>query len=241
MKWPSAPKVLTALLVVLLPVLAFMQYRWVGQVSEGERGRMQRNVETAAVQFRNAFDDELADARRDLNVTTTVARDGSSPNYSNRYTGWMDTAEHPQIVADIYVVDAVGDNLRLRRFNSTTHTFDPSLWPDPLNELRSEFEDAYARARALRAPIPNRFAAADDSLMINGLQNFEVFQRRGAPVVEQTAPTFGFSVIQLDESYLRGQLIPALAEKHFTDPGGDTYRVAVISDDDAKCVLYRSS
>ncbi len=36
-KWPSAPKVLTALLVVLLPVLAFMQYRWVGQVSEGER------------------------------------------------------------------------------------------------------------------------------------------------------------------------------------------------------------
>jgi signal transduction histidine kinase len=234
MNWPSAPKVLTALLVVLLPVLAFMQYRWVGQVSEGERGRMQRNVETAAVQFRIAFDGELGQAIRDLQVTTTVARDGSSPNYSNRYTGWFNTAEHPQIIADIYVVDAVGDNLRLRRFNSTTHTFDPSFWPEPLEQLRPEFEDAHARARAQRAPLPNRFAAADDSLIIQGLQNFE----RGAPL---TAPIFGFSVIQLDESYLRGQLIPALAEKHFTDPEGDTYRVAVISDDDEKRALYRSS
>src|SRR5688500_18258056 len=110
MNWPSAPKVLTLLLVVLLPVLAFMQYRWVGQVSEGERGRMQRNVETAAVQFRNAFDDELEDARRDLGVSTRAAREGSSPNYSNRYTTWMNTADHPQIVADVYLVDAVDGN-----------------------------------------------------------------------------------------------------------------------------------
>jgi signal transduction histidine kinase len=240
MNWPSAPKVLTLLLVVLLPVLAFMQYRWVGQISEGERGRMQRNVETAAVQFRIAFDGELAQAIRDLQVTTTVARDGSSPGYSNRYTGWLNTAEHPQIIADIYVVDAVDHNLRLRRFNNATHTFDPSLWPEALDALRPEFENAYAAARAQRAPSPGRFAAADDSLIIQGLQNFEL-SRRGAPVMQQTAPMFGFSVIQLDESYLRGQLIQALAEKHFTDPGGDMYRVAVISDDDDRRVLFRSS
>jgi len=242
MKWPSAPKVLTALLVVLLPVLAFMQYRWVGQVSEGERGRMQRNVETAAVQFRNAFDGELRQAQRDLQVSTTVARDGSSANYSNRYTGWFNTAEHPQIVADIYVVDAVGDNLRLRRFNATTHTFDPTFWPKPLDLMRPVFEDAYSGARAGIAPEPNRFAGADESLIINGLQNFEVFQRRGAPDVPVlSAPVFGFSVIQLDESYMRGQLIPALVEKHFIDPSADTYRVAVISDDKARRVLYRST
>jgi signal transduction histidine kinase len=240
MKWPSAPKVLTALLVVLLPVLAFMQYRWVGQVSEGERERMQRNVETAAVQFRNAFDDELRQAIRDLQVTTTVARDGSSPNYSNRYTGWLNTAEHPQIIADIYVVDAVGGTLRLRRFNTATHVFDPSFWPEPLDHLRPRFADAFADARAQRAPEINRFAGADDSLIIQGLQNFEVFQRRGAPIVQQTAPIFGFSVIQLDLSYLRGQMIPALTEKHFTELGSNTYRVAVISDDNEKRVLYRS-
>ena len=53
---------------MLLPVLAFMQYRWVGQVSEGERAIMQRNLETAADQFRDAFDGELGQAIGELQV-----------------------------------------------------------------------------------------------------------------------------------------------------------------------------
>jgi signal transduction histidine kinase len=52
---------------------------------------------------------------------------------------------------------------------------------------------------------------------------------------------FGYTVIQLDESYLRGGMIPALAERHFTAAGGEMYRVAVIAGDDSKRVLYRSA
>ena len=239
-KRPSGPTVLTALLVVLLPVLAFMQYRWVGQVSEGERGRMQRNLETAADQFRAAFDGELRQVQRDLQVSTNTAREGSSPQYSLRYTSWLNTADHPQIVADIYIVDAEGDRLRLRRFNSATHAFDPSLWPESIDQLRPAFESAYSASRSQRQPDPRRFAAADESLIIVGLQNFEPRQP-GLPVAPPTAPMFGFTVIQLDESYLRGQLIPSLAEKHFTGPGGDMYRVAVTAGHDSNRVLYRSS
>ena len=105
-KWPSAPKVLTGLLVVLLPVLAYMQYRWVGQVSEGERGRMQRNLENAADQFRAEFDGEIRVAVRELSVGTATAREGASNQYSGRYTSWINNAEHPQIVAEVYLVDA---------------------------------------------------------------------------------------------------------------------------------------
>jgi signal transduction histidine kinase len=237
--WPSAPRALTALLVVLLPVLAFMQYRWVGQVSEGERGRMQRNLETAADQFRVAFDSELFQAQRDLAVGTTTARESSSPQYSQRYTSWLNTADHPQIVADIFIVDAEGGQLRLRRFNSATHVFDPSLWPEALDQLRPAFESAYADYRAQRLPAQGRFSAADESLIVLGLQNFEP-RLPGSPVPPATTPMFGFTVIQLDEAYLRGQLIPSLAEKHFTGPG-DMYRVAVISGDDSKRVLFRST
>ena len=162
--WPSAPRALTALLVVLLPVLAFMQYRWVGQVSEGERGRMQRNLETAADQFRVAFDSELFQAQRDLAVGTTTARESSSPQYSQRYTSWLNTADHPQIVADIFIVDAEGGQLRLRRFNSATHVFDPSLWPEALDQLRPAFESAYADYRAQRLPAQGRSSLRSRSL-----------------------------------------------------------------------------
>jgi signal transduction histidine kinase len=238
-KWPSAPKVLTALLVFLLPVLAFMQYRWVGQVSEGERAIMQRNLETAADQFRGAFDLELGNAIRDLTASTTAAREGSSTNYSLRYRSWLDSAEHPQIVADVYIVDAEGDRLRLRRFNATTHVFDPSLWPESWARLRSEFERAYQAARAETRAEGLNFGD-DESLIVLGLQNFEQ-STPGARVVPPSPPMFGFTVIQLDESYLRGGLIPALAERHFTAAGGEMYRVAVITGDDSKRVLYRSA
>jgi signal transduction histidine kinase len=242
MKWPSAPRVLTSLLVVLLPVLAFMQYRWVGQVSEGERAVMQRNLATAAEQFKAAFDYELRQVTQNLTASTTVAREGSSQNYSLRYTTWLNTADHPQIVGDIYLVDVENEQLRLRRFNSTTHAFDPSLWPEPIDRLRPDFERAYEGFLASRQPERDRFARADESLIVLGLQNFEGGPRAASsPAPRLTGPVFGFTVIQLDEAYLRGQMIPALVDKHFTGAGGDAYRVAVVGGGDSSRVLYRSS
>jgi signal transduction histidine kinase len=240
-KWPSAPKVLTGLLVVILPVLAYMQYRWVGQVSEGERERMQRNLEIAADQFRADFDGELVRAIRELTVGTATAREGSSTNYSSRYTSWQNTADHPQVVADVYVVDADDDQLQLRRWNNGTHVFEPSLWPEELYRHRADFEAAYDDFKAQLQTMPRiRDAFADEeSLVVSPLQNFGVRQP-GSQVVT-TTPVFGYTVIQLDESYLRGQMIPALAERHFTERGGAMYRVAVIPGNDTRRVLYRSS
>ena len=56
---PSGLTLLTAALLVLLPALAVLQYRWAGQVSEAERERMQHNLRNAASQFRDAFDLEV--------------------------------------------------------------------------------------------------------------------------------------------------------------------------------------
>jgi signal transduction histidine kinase len=233
-KWPSAPKVLTGLLVVLLPVLAYMQYRWVGQVSEGERERMQRNLENAADQFRAEFDGEIRVAVRELSVGTATAREGASAQYSGRYTSWINNSDHPQIVADVYLVDAPEGDLRLRRWNGATHVFEPSLWPEQIDRVRPHFERAYEAYRQQR--LPDVRGAQEDSLIVNLLQQNEPRQQGRPP-----APMFGFTVIHLDEAYLRGQMIPSLAEKHFTDAGGSMYRVAVISADDAQRVLYRST
>jgi hypothetical protein len=46
-------------LVALLPVLAFMQYQWIGQLSASEAGQMRSNLSTSAHHFSVAFDREL--------------------------------------------------------------------------------------------------------------------------------------------------------------------------------------
>jgi hypothetical protein len=77
MKRPTGLTLVTAALLVLLPALAVLQYRWVGQVSAAERDRMERNLRVGAYQFRQAFDGELWRASA-LPVGPATVRDGSS-------------------------------------------------------------------------------------------------------------------------------------------------------------------
>jgi phospho-acceptor domain-containing protein len=239
-KWPSAPKVLTGLLVVLLPVLAFMQYRWVGQVSEGERGRMQRNLETAAEQFRSSFDSEIGRAIFDLQVGATTVREGTSDQYSERYNNWVNGTDHSPIVADIFLVDGADSQLRLRRWNTATHVFEPSLWPEALDHWRPQFEQAYAAARALKQPDLSGFSG-EESLILLGLRNQgQGPPRPGSRVEPSPPPVFGFTVLQLDMAYLRGQMIPALTERHFVNAGDAMFRVVVTEGDNPARVLYES-
>src|SRR5690242_20948326 len=99
MKRPSGLTLVTAALLVLLPALAVLQYRWVGQVSAAERDRMERNLRVGAYQFRQAFDGELGRVITALQVGAATVRDGNSERYSDRYDLWLNTAVHPRMVA----------------------------------------------------------------------------------------------------------------------------------------------
>jgi signal transduction histidine kinase len=53
-------------------------------------------------------------------------------------------------------------------------------------------------------------------------------------------PVFGFTIIELNMPYIREQMLPELAARHFTHVEGDVYRVAVTDADDLTNILYRS-
>ena len=148
-------------------------------------------------------------------------------------------ADHPQIVADLFLVDGADGRVRLRRWNSATHVFELSLWPESLGNWRPQFEQAYAAARAQLEPDLRGFTG-EESLILQPLRSNFGIPRPGSRVEPPPAPVFGFTVIQLDMAYIRGEMLRALAEQHFTNPSGDSYRVAVTAGDDAKRILYRS-
>jgi signal transduction histidine kinase len=236
---PSGLSLLTAALLVLLPALAVLQYRWVGQVSDAERERMQHNLRNAASQFRDAFDLEVGRAILGLQVGPITARDGASEQYTDRYEAWADTSEHPQLVSSIFLVDTADALLRIRRFDPTSHAFEPIGWPAALEHWRPEFE------RQLRdfntgVPTDRRGAFADDeSLIVSPLRNLIGPGGAGGRPASIT-PVFGFTIVQLDVPYLREQILPALARRFFIHQDGDSYRVAVVSVSSPSRVLYKS-
>jgi signal transduction histidine kinase len=240
MKRPSGLTLLTGALIVLLPALALLQYRWVGQVSAAERDRMQRNLKVAADQFREEFDGEIARAFLSLQVGAATARGGASDRYSDRYDTWLNTTAHPRIVANIFLVDADADGLRLRRWDPATHTFGAADWPAVLRSWRPRFEGELRDFRAAR-PSAQHFAYDDfDELLASPLRNVVVNPPPGSRPQEVT-PLFGFTVLQLDLDYIRRDLLPELTQRHFTHAAGDTYHVAVVAGDHASQVLFKST
>jgi signal transduction histidine kinase len=236
---PSGLTLLTAALLVLLPTLAVLQYRWVGQVSEAERERMQYNLRTAASQFRDAFDLEVGRALISLQVGPITARDGVSEQYTDRYEAWVETAEHPQLVSSIFLLDAFDGRLRLRRFDPVSHAFAPAAWPPALESWRPELE-RQLRDFSAGIPVDRRGTFSDDeSMIISPLRNLIGAPGPGGRPASIT-PVFGFTIIQLDMRYMQEQILPALARRFFIRRDGDSYRVAVVSVTTPSRVLYKS-
>jgi signal transduction histidine kinase len=236
---PSGPTLVTLGLLVLLPALAVLQYRWVGQVSTAERDRMQRNLRTAAGQFREGFDGEIVRAVLSLQVGPATAREGASDRYTDRYDTWLNTAAHPQVVADVLLLDAEAGQLRLRRWDADSHTFDRTSWPDVLTRWRPQFEQDLSDFSGGR-PVSRRPVYRDEeSLIVTPLRNL-VVPAPPARGPQTVTPVFGVTIIQLIMAFLREQMLPELAQRHFTHAEGDVYRVTVTSAEDPKKVLFRS-
>ncbi len=236
---PAGPTLVTCALLVLLPALAVLQYRWVGQVSTAERERMQRNLRIAAAQFRENFDGEIVRAVLSLRVGPATALEGTSDRYTESYETWLNTAAHPQAVAAVLLVDADAGRLRLRKWNPDTHFFDTAEWPEALGEWRERFTEELSDFSAGRPPTRRASFRGDDQFIVTPLRNLVVPQSP-APVPQTVTPVFGFTIMQLNMTYIREQMLPELAQRHFIHTDGDVYRVSVTSPDDPAKVLYRS-
>lgn len=239
LKKPSGTTLVTVALLILLPTLAVLQYQWVGQLSTAARERLQRNVRIAAAQFKEAFDGELIRAVLSLQVGPQTVREGVSERYSDRYNTWLNTASHPQIVSNVLVVDGDSGQLRLRRWNPDRDALEATEWQPPLDKWRSQLEQEFRDFNAGLAFDRRAALRGEDSLILVPLRNL-VVPARPTPGPQTVTPVFGFTIVELNMPYIREQMLPELAARHFTHVEGDVYRVAVTATDDAENVLYRS-
>jgi signal transduction histidine kinase len=86
-------------LFVALLTLAVLQYRWIGQVSEADRDRLQRGLRTSVNRFSDDFNGEI---ERLVQVLTAGPNDAQS-----RVALWSDVAQHPGILKKVWAADAL--------------------------------------------------------------------------------------------------------------------------------------
>lgn len=258
----SAVSILVALVMLLVPALAWMQYQWLGQLSQAERERMQRTLRTAATQFANEFDTELSRTLLSLQVDGPTIRDSNWAAYAQRYSAWVNSTTEPRLVRDVWLVDTLPgtplpaldtasdvpvDRLRIQKWDPLAREFAAAEWPDDLARLRRALASRFIgfqmqRTRNNDASAHHEtsvsIALGDETTLVSPITHFEFRDDQPGP---PRITILGFTIVRLDPAVIRDSLLTQLTARHFS--GGDSdssYRVAVLHKDDASKVIWES-
>jgi signal transduction histidine kinase len=202
--------------LALLPVLAVLQYRWIGQVSEAERDHMQASLREATMRMSEEFDDEIRHA-------FGMLQSGPDQNplaYSDAYAKWSATARHPGLIRNFYLT-RIGDTVLLK-LNRSDGRFEPSDWPAELTPLRERLESAQPpRSPRPPGPFPGE---AEEEIPVLAAPRMRPPERPGLP-----PEVDGWTIIELDLPFIQNELLPALARKYFAQSGELDYQLQVVA------------
>ena len=145
--------------LLLLPVLAVLQYRWVGEVSQAERERMQSNLQKITTRFAEDFDHEVGRELASASISSQrgleVNPDQLAGEYVQQYKKWHRTTQYPKLfrrgcLADISKSETSPE---LSCFNPNTGTFETTEWPADFAPARERLT-SFAARRMMNRPLP---------------------------------------------------------------------------------------
>jgi signal transduction histidine kinase len=250
--------VVAAALLGLIALLATLQYKWLGRISDEEREGMKASLNTRASAFAQDLDSELTRAYLLFQVEPMEDAGNLAARVAARYDRWQGTARHPRLIKDVYLTSGSAGQA-LQRFNPGTRFLEPADWPDSMRELRAQLRpagdpSAPIGSLLLRTMMP---AVWEHVPAVVVPTHFDVFyaretlteRNRAAPLDNRhgdttefnAIPALSFTVLLLDRDYLVGEMLPGLAQQHFRRTGDAfDYQVAVVSSA-GRGVVYHSA
>lgn len=261
---PSLMLLLVTALLILLPLLAVLQYRWLGEVSAAERERMQANLKTSAERVCADFDRELTNAFVQLQSPVLPNSDQPAADFTSRYRRWMASAPNPRLISSIYRTsyDETG-RLKLLRFDEPSNVFEPSEWPENLLPLRHRFETQQSTQESTQKilqSILKQNEISPESFNSNKTRGFILQVSSGqtaneipALVIPDIAQPFtpaamhilasqnrACTIAVLNEELIRTEILPSLINRHFSIDGVNDYNLAVVRRGSKREAVFKS-
>ena len=131
-----------ALIVVigaLLPVLAALQYHWLGEISRFEQQHLRANLQSAARRFSIEFDAELANLYQALHVPTERLAEPAG-RIASDYAKWAQSFPYPKLVKAVYWVEVFAETKpTIRQVDLDAGVFREVDWPAELAPVQDVF------------------------------------------------------------------------------------------------------
>ena len=225
-------------LLGLLALLATLQYKWLGRISDAERDRMRATLNTRASGFAQDFDAELTRAYLLFQVDPQATEDLAA-RVTVRYDRWQATARYPRLIKEVYTIGSDVEPA-LQRFNPGTHALEPVTWPAALEPIRVQLGTRYETTSAGTFFVRTMPSPIWDSVPALLIPTPMIFfsDHPGRPDVRMS-PGMSYTVLVMDRDYITNEMLPALAQQHFRQTGdGIDYQLAVVSIADREPVYH---
>ena len=234
--------VVAVALLGLIALLATLQYKWLGRISDAEREHMRATLNTRASGFAQDFDGELTRAYLLFQVDPQASGSLES-RISVRYDRWQATARYPRLIKDVYSVGPES-GAGPQRFNPATHGLEPVVWPtalDPIYQrLVSDPAQANTQAGFVFRQMPPAIWDNIPALLIP--MPVFMFNEEAGRTHVRLSPGLSYVVVLMDRDYITNEMLPALAQQHFRQTGdGFDYELAVVSTATSGVVYHSTS
>src|SRR5580765_738332 len=224
-----------ALLLMLLAILATLQYRWLGEVSEAERERMRASLRTRASALAQEFDAELTRVYVAFHVGSDQLDADAAAALADAYARWQASAKIPALVSAVYMADGkMLDTADLRRLDPAARALTPIAWPPELLAALARTHQALPQVVGGPPSAPSMlFADAIDSrtpALLIAVPRFKRSTENGRiRFISDPAAGARLVIVTLDAGQLQRQLLEPLVTKYFGDGSGSEYLVTIAS------------
>jgi signal transduction histidine kinase len=222
-----------ALLLVLLAILATLQYRWLGEVSEAERERMRASLRTRASELAQEFDAELTRAYVAFHVGSDQLDADAAAALADAYARWQAGAKIPALISAVYMADGrMLDSAELRRLDPAARALTPIEWPPELSATLARTHQALPQVVGGPPSAPSMlFADAIDSrtpALLIAVPRFKRSTENGRiRFISDPAAGARLVIVTLDAGQLQRQLLEPLVAKYFGGGSGSEYLVTI--------------
>ncbi|HUR96895.1 MAG TPA: HAMP domain-containing sensor histidine kinase [Pyrinomonadaceae bacterium] len=235
--------------LLLLTLFLGLQYKWLSEVSDAGRERMQKRVEMDASRFGEDFDREMQAAYFNFQTGAAVWKKSEWDEFNARYDFWKERTSYPELIREIYFLRKQPDAAALK-YDAAGRTFKPTEVSPELQSLRGRFtaeknsRTVYDDVFAMVLPI------YDDEKRIDQLIVTRI-EREGPGPAMHLPDKFGWLVIMLDEPTIKNRVLPDLVAKYFSESdyklavvnkGGESvFATQQVTGDDATAKMFRMS
>lgn len=137
--------VVVAGLAVVLVALAVLQYHWSQVVSAATSARLQANLESSMLGWRDDFHRELTSVFAAMQTNPMLPLHDKTDQFAQQYQNWSQSFPHPNLVTNVFLLDDAGTgHSRLMQLNMEKNQFEPADWPANLAQVHGLIDDHFA-------------------------------------------------------------------------------------------------